>query len=261
MTNTVLLTIENNIATIAFNRPEQMNTYNDVMSKELLDVVKQVKLDTQVRAVVLRGMGNVFMAGGDLQYFHSNLPTISDCVHTLLHQLTVTIHDLQTMNKPVLAVTHGAVAGVGLSLMLAADLAITAKGTKFTTAYSKLGLTPDGGASYFLPRVVGMKKAMELFFLAEQFDADKALELGLVNWVVPMEELNSEAEKRLAVLANGPTQAYAGIKSLLMQTMSNRLLQQLESEAASFVNCTTTKDFHTGVKAFVKKSVPEFEGV
>jgi 2-(1,2-epoxy-1,2-dihydrophenyl)acetyl-CoA isomerase len=260
MTKTVLLTIENHIATITLNRPQQMNSYNDALSADLQAVVQEVARNNDVRAVLLCGAGDLFMAGGDLKYFHDNLDTISESVHQLLHQLTCTIHSLQSLQKPVLACVHGSVAGVGLSLMLAADLVIAAESTRFTTAYSKVGLSPDGGASYFLPRIVGTKKAMQLFFLSEQFDAKTAQELGLVNWVVPMEQLREQTQKIIEGLAQGPTQAFAGIKALVNQSSNTTLSQQLVSEGANFVRCTATKDFRLGVTAFLQKKPVVFEG-
>jgi 2-(1,2-epoxy-1,2-dihydrophenyl)acetyl-CoA isomerase len=260
MSKTVLLSKENHIATITLNRPQNMNSYNDEMSADLYRVTQQLMLDEDVRAVLLCGAGELFMAGGDLKYFHDNLSTLSKAVHPILQQLSYSINALQNMQKPVLASVHGSVAGVGLSLMLAADLVIAAEGTRFTTAYSKIGLSPDGGASYFLPRIVGTKKSMQLFMMSEQFDAKSAQELGLINWVVPKDELQKETQRIIDQLAKGPTQALAGIKSLVNQASTNNLTQQLTSEAASFVKCTTTNDFQSGVTAFVNKKPIVFEG-
>jgi 2-(1,2-epoxy-1,2-dihydrophenyl)acetyl-CoA isomerase len=260
MSDSVLLHIENHIATITLNRPQQMNTYNDQMSAALEQITTQVMLDENVRAVVLCGAGKLFMAGGDIAFFHEHLNSMSNVATKIIRQLNATIRALQTMPKPVIASVHGAVAGVGISLMLAADLIFAATETNFTTAYSNLGLSSDGGATYFLPRHVGTKKAMQLFLLAEKFNAQTAQELGLINWVVSTDILNTETTKLAQKLANGPTQAYAAVKKLVNQSHETTLSQQLEDEAIHFVQCSETKDFQAGVKGFMSKTPVVFEG-
>jgi len=260
MSDTVLLSIDNHIATITLNRPQQMNTFNHRMSEELEQITTQVMLNESIRVVVLRGAGRLFMAGGDIAFFHENLDKMPNSVVKIMRQLNATIQALQAMPKPVIASVHGSVAGVGISLMLAADLVIAAQETKFTTAYSNIGLSPDGGASYFLPRHVGTKKAMQLFLLAEIFDAKTAQDLGLINWIVSEIDLGSETDKLAERLANGPTQAYAALKKLVNQAHETTLAQQLENEIVQFVKCTETKDFQTGVQGFINKIPMDFKG-
>jgi 2-(1,2-epoxy-1,2-dihydrophenyl)acetyl-CoA isomerase len=260
MSDSVLLNIDNHIATITLNRPQQMNTYNDHMSETLEKMTTQVMFDENVRAVVLCGAGKLFMAGGDISFFHEHLGGMSTVVDKIICQLNATVRALQTMPKPVIASVHGSVAGVGISLMLAADLVISATDTKFTTAYSKVGLSSDGGATYFLPRHVGTKKAMQLFLLAEQFDAKAAQEMGLINWIVDGTALDLETTKLAQRLANGPTQAYASMKKLVNQSHESTLAQQLEQEAMHFVKCCETQDFQAGVKGFMSKTAVVFEG-
>lgn len=164
------------------------------------------------------------------------------------------------MPKPVLASIHGSVAGVGISLMMACDLIIAANTTQLTMAYSHLGISPDGGASFNLPRIVGTKKAMEWLLLSDRFNAESAKEYGLINWVVPEGELSIETQHIIQKLVNGPTQAYAHSKRLLNESWQNSLVIQLAKEADAFEFCTGTKDFKQGVSQFISKKKPEFLG-
>jgi 2-(1,2-epoxy-1,2-dihydrophenyl)acetyl-CoA isomerase len=155
---------------------------------------------------------------------------------------------------------HGAVAGAGVSLLAAADLAIAAADTKFTLAYSKIATSPDGGSTYFLPRIVGMRKTLELMMLSDTFDAATALDMGLVNWVVPASDLAAETAKLARRLANGPTVAYGEGKALVNRTFDRSLAAQLDAEAQGFARCARTRDLAEGVTAFVEKRKPEFKG-
>lgn len=260
MTNTVLLSIENSIAVITFNRPEAMNCYNDVMAEEFAAVTNQVRLDRSVRAVLLRGAGHLFMAGGDIHYFHRGLKQMPGPVMAIVSRLSVAIDNLMTMPKPVLACVHGSVAGVGVGIMLAADLVIAAESTKFNLAYTGIGAAPDGGTTYALPRVVGAKKAMELLLLSEVFDAKTALAYGMINWAVADDQLQQATDKILRRLANGPTQSYAQAKSLVNQSWDNGLHTQLQAEGKAFEICSVSQDFANGVSGFLEKKRPQFTG-
>ncbi|MCW5589961.1 MAG: enoyl-CoA hydratase/isomerase family protein [Legionellales bacterium] len=260
MTETVTLEINQHIATLTFNRPHVMNAYNDEMAETLACLTTEVRLNPAIRAVCLQGAGKLFMAGGDLTYFQKNLPHIEQTVASLMPQVLTSIENLQRMNKPVIARVHGAVAGIGLSFMLACDLVIAANNTKFTTAYSKIGLSPDGGMSYFLPRLVGEKKAMELFLLGDTFDAATALHYGLINWAVEETSLTEFTQHVLTRLAAGPTQAFAHIKQLVNGNSHYSLSEQLQREATGFATCAKTDDFNQGLKAFLTKQTPQFEG-
>jgi 2-(1,2-epoxy-1,2-dihydrophenyl)acetyl-CoA isomerase len=162
------------------------------------------------------------------------------------------------MDKPVIAVVHGAVAGFGLSLMLACDFALAADNAYFTMAYCHIGLSPDGGATWSLPRLVGLRKATELALLGERFDARTAATLGLVNRVVPLAELNREAELLAARLAAGPAAALARTKALLQSSFDHSLDQQLGAEKRAFAACAAEPDFAEGLAAFAEKRQARF---
>jgi 2-(1,2-epoxy-1,2-dihydrophenyl)acetyl-CoA isomerase len=167
---------------------------------------------------------------------------------------------LRRAAKPVLASVHGAVAGAGISLLAAADLALAAADAKFTLAYSRIAASPDGGSTYFLPRLIGVRRALEMALLSDTFDAHTAREIGLVNWVVSAAELAAETEKIAGRLASGPTVAYGETKALVNQSFDNTLERQLEAEAQAFARCARTADLAEGVTAFVEKRKPNFEG-
>jgi len=260
MSSTVKLEKQGSIATITFNRPDKMNSFNLAMADDMEAVTEDVMLDDKIRAVILKGEGKLFMAGGDLKYFAENLKTMPAGILHIIRQLKSSMFNLRNMNKPVLAAVHGSVAGVGVSFMLAADLVIAADDTKFTLAYTGIGTSPDGGVSYMLPRLVGTKKAMELMMLSELFDAKTALQHGLINWVAPGDQLFDQVNAIATRLANGPTKAFANVKRLVNHTWDNSFETQCELEALSFAECSATQDFTAGVSAFVSKKKPEFVG-
>lgn len=260
MPETLLFSVKDHIATITFNRPIAMNTFNNAMGEELESLTEFVKNDPTIKAVILNGSGDLFMAGGDIRFFSEKLETMPAGVMKIVRTLNASIMNLMQMPKPVLASVHGSVAGVGVSLMMACDLAIAAENTKFTLAYSGIGITPDGGASYNLPRLVGTKKAMEWMLLSDIFDADTALNFGLINWKVPANKLVDETQKIISRFAKGPTQAYARSKLLINESWQNSLETQLEKEGRAFEACSTTQDFKVGITSFLKKQKPEFIG-
>jgi len=257
---TLQFSVKDQIATLTFNRPEAMNSFNQAMAHELKNITQQIKQDNNIRAVILNGAGKLFMAGGDLKFFYDSLDTMPKGVLDLVRALNTSILNLTTMPKPVIASVHGSVAGAGMSLMMACDLVMVANDTKFTLAYSGIGVSPDGGATYHLPRLVGRKKAMEWLLLSNVFDAQTALHYGLINWVVPAEKLTEETEKLAKKLAHGPTKTYAHIKRLINSTSDMNLETQLEEEGFAFEFCTTTEDFKSGVTGFLQKKIPEFVG-
>ena len=218
-----------------------------------------------MRCVVLRGAGDHFMAGGDIKGFHGRLAETtpverSGHFRAKIHGLHPAIAAIRRMPKPVVASLRGAAAGFGLSLALATDLAIAAEDAYFTLAYCRIGTSPDGGSSFHLPRLVGLRKAMEIALLGDRFDAETAHSLGLVNWVVPSAELEAETAKLAGRLALGPGVALGETKALLNASLGNALEAQLALEAESFASCAATQDFAEGVTAFVEKRHAKFQG-
>ena len=259
MSEVVKLSVAEGIATIVLNRPHVMNAMDAEMMQQLRPVTEAVEKDPLVRSVILRGEGEAFMAGGDIAVFHKHLVELPEVIVTWGRQMHAAFLALRRMGKPVLASVHGAVAGAGFSLMCAADLAIAAADTRFTLAYTNIGASPDGGSTFFLPRLVGYKTAMEMILLPDRFDAETAYRHGLVNWVVPPEKLAPETLRIAQRLAAGPTRAYAEAKKLLNQPL--KLLEdQMEQELQAFARCASGADLQEGVTAFIQKRRPVFTG-
>lgn len=260
MSDSVRLEVAAGIATIVLNRPQVMNAMDGAMMARLREVAEQVQEDAEVRAVILRGAGPAFVAGGDVGMMKANLERMPELVVRIGRDMHLAFTTLRRMPKPVLASVHGACAGAGIGLLAACDLAIAADDTKFTVAYTRIGTCPDGGVSHWLPRLVGYKKAMELMLLSDAFDAAAALDLGLINAVVPAAQLPEETDRIARRLAEGPTIAYAEAKALVNRGFEAGVEGQMDEELRSFARCARTADFAEGVNAFVEKRKPRFAG-
>ena len=258
--NPVLLDRAGAVATITLNRPALLNALNGELAQQLYAAVQTCAVDDAVRCVVLRGAGRGFMAGGDIKNFRERLNAPGGPTEFLFEPFHGAITLLRSMPKPVIASLHGPVAGAGVSLALAPDLAIAAESTIFTLAYARIGTSPDGGSTYFLPRVVGLRRALEIALLADNFDARQALDWGIVNRVVPDEQIAEETTKLAERLANGPTAAYAKAKALLNSSLEQGLTAQLTAEEELFRASTQTSDFAEGINAFLDKRTPSFLG-
>lgn len=260
LTESIIFTQEGHIAVLTLNRPEHMNMLNQQMLNRLEHLIGKIKNDSHVRVVVIRATGDTFMAGSDLYEVYQELDfAISEMPH-LVRQMNSIILTLREMDKPVVAAVHGLVAGVGMSLMLAADLVIASDATQFSMGYCNVGTSPAAGLSFHLPRLVGNKKSLELLFLSDVFDAVKAEKLGLINWVVPIEEMTYHTRKLVETLVNGPMVAFAQTKQLIHSSSQNKLSTQMELEVESFVKTIHSRDFKSAVKAYVNKRQVEFEG-
>ncbi len=258
--NTINYTQDYQVAKLTFNRPEKMNAFNMQMAKQLEEIISKIKADPNIRVVVLRGAGEVFMAGNDLLEFYEEFETFSAEALSIIRYFNSTILALREMEKPVVSIVHGLVTGTGMSLMLASDLVIASKATQFSLGFNRVATTPAGGVSFILPRLVGSKKALELLLMSETFDAETAYSYGLINWVIPPEELNEKVSSTINYLVNGPSLAFAQTKQLINSSWQNKVTTQLELEAESFLRSVNSRDFKTAVRAFVNKREPEFEG-
>ncbi|MDB6062935.1 MAG: paaG [Verrucomicrobiaceae bacterium] len=256
----VLLDISEGIATIRFNRPDSLNAVDVEMACLFRDLVAQVVANSAVRVIVLAGNGRAFVAGGDLGYFRSAGENAPQAARELIAPMHAAVELLINAPQPVIGSLHGAVAGAGMSLAAAVDLAIAADNAIFNLAYIKIGNSPDCGASWTLPRVLGLRKAMEIALLAEAIDANEAHRIGLVNRVVPLDKLAEETAKIASKLAKSAPAGIASTKRLLNAGFQNSLHQQLGHEADSFASNAGTHDFREALDAFFEKRKPEFQG-
>lgn len=245
------------VAHIRFNRPQALNAIDRDMAAAFARACKEVQADAAVRAVLLSGEGRAFMAGGDIGEMRADPARAAEELIAGMHG---GIRRLAALDAPVICAVQGAVAGGGLGLMLACDLALAAEGTRLSVAYPAIGASCDCSTSWSLPRVLGLRKAMELALLGDTVDAAQALQLGLVNRVVPAAQLDAEALALVQRLAQGPTRALGSIKKLLRSAAQHSLDEHLDVEAAGFIACTNTGDFHEGTRAFAEKRAPQFQG-
>lgn len=248
------------IVTITMNRPEVLNAIDVALARAMNAAIVPLRTDARVRCVVLKGAGRAFVAGGDLSRFAEDFDKAADVADELLDALHPVAETLRAIDAPVIAAVHGAVAGAGLSLMCSCDLVIAAQGTRFLMAYDRVGAAPDFGGTYFLPRVLGMRRAAQLLFMSETLDADAALEAGLVNRVVPADQLAATSQEMARKIASGPTRAYGQYKRLADRSFERELHDQLEAERAAFKAATKTEDFREGAGAFLAKRPVVFRG-
>jgi 2-(1,2-epoxy-1,2-dihydrophenyl)acetyl-CoA isomerase len=262
MNDPVLLSRDGPVATLTLNRPDVLNVLDAALAEALVAHTAAIAADDSLRVVVLRGAGRHFMAGGDIRTFGESLADPPGererAFRELIGRLHPAIENLHRMPHPVVARVQGAVAGFGLSLMCACDLVVAADDAYFAGAYRHIGVTPDGGGTWSLPRIVGARRAMEIFLLGERFGAADALRMGIVNKVVPAGELDGTVEAMVRSLASGPVQALRNTKRLIRESLGRSLSEQLHAEALSFAQCTATPDFAEGIAAFLAKRPPEF---
>lgn len=252
------------IVILTLNRPETLNAMNDPMMAEFERLLMTVEADPDVRAVVLTGAGRGFSSGGDQKRERSiegqEAFFAGDLGGSLVERLNRCVLRLQRLPKPVIGCINGVAAGAGCNLALATDLRIAADTARFVEAFTRVGLVPDAGGTYFLPRLVGTAKAMELVLLAEIIDAQEALRIGLVNWVVPAEQLAAATQQLAERLAQGPTVAYGLAKTGLYQGSQMSLEDVLNMEARNQSVVSRTQDRVEGVAAFREKRTPRFIG-
>ena len=245
------------IVTLRFHRPGALNAVDVPMAQALRDAARALAQDASVRCVVLCGAGKGFMAGGDLATLRAD-PVQG--ARALLEPLNEAATLLAQLDAPVIAQVHGVAAGAGLSLMLQADFVLAADNARFNLAYINLGTSCDVGASWALPRLVGLRNALEIALMGDTLTAPDALRLGLVNRVVPAQHLDTAADALIERIAHGPTLAYGAMKRLMRASFDRDLDTQLIAETAAFAGCAATEDMRTGIEAFYAKKPPVFEG-
>jgi 2-(1,2-epoxy-1,2-dihydrophenyl)acetyl-CoA isomerase len=248
------------VATIRMNRPERMNAYNLEMGETLLSAVSMASVDPSVRCIVLTGEGKAFSAGGDVEF----MATFREEGHGKFLDLAIRLHaliaSLRKAPKPVIAAVNGVAAGAGFSMALACDVAVATASARFTLGYQNIGLSPDGGMTFFLARALGTQRAMEMTLFSKVLSAEQAAAWGLVQQVFPDADFAAQTAALASLLAAGPTLAYARAKELYNRALSQPLETQLEEERQSIARSATTHDFREGVRAFLEKRPARFEG-
>ena len=256
--STILFEVKNNVARITMNRPEAANALNAEMGKDLMHAALRCSEDSNIRAVVLTGTGRMFSGGGDLKSFAAHgddTPYHLKEVTTYLH---AAISRFTRMDAPLIAAVNGTAAGAGMSLCCFCDLVLAGESAKFTMAYTRVGLTPDGSSTYFLPRIVGLKRALELTLTNRLLSAQEAMEWGIVTRVVPDANLQTEADTLAAQLAAGATGAFGAAKRLLHSGFSETLETQMELESQAIAARVRTADGQEGIAAFLEKRAAKF---
>ena len=250
------------VATIRLNNPARLNALSATMTEELLEVLEGMAKDRSVRAILLTGEGRGFSSGADLTalqdpYLKGERPKLSFFLKEGYNRL---IPLLTETPKPVVAAINGVVAGAGVSLALACDYRVASEDASFSMAFVRIGLIPDAGSSYLLPRTVGAARALELAMLSEKVTAERALEIGLVNRVVPAEKLMDEARELCRGLAGQPTAAIGLTKRMFQEASRLSLRETLDREAEVQDEAAATNDHLEGVLAFLEKREPVFTG-
>jgi len=264
MSQDLICSVAEGIARMTFNRPDARNAMTGPMIQEMLAFCRGIENDPNVRCLSITGAGEHFMAGGDVKGF---MPVIDQPAELLRSNFEQRSFDaaplwviLERMPKAVVCSVRGFSAGAALSFVAGSDLTIASDNAKFLLAHVGLGLCPDAATTYHLPRTVGVKVAKQLAFFGDRFDAQEALRIGLVNWVVPDAELDAKTEEILQRLALAPSISIAQSKRLMNQALGNTISEQLTEEGIGVGNCAVSEDLKEGVRAFVEKRKPQFRG-
>ncbi|WP_375194455.1 enoyl-CoA hydratase/isomerase family protein [Sphingobium sp.] len=254
----ITLDIEDGIAWLTLARPEKRNSVDPEFAFRLHELAERCAADQQIRCVVLTGSGKFFCVGGDIDAFSAAGEDAEAAVGSLARSFHAGIHRLATMEKPLVTAINGPAAGAGLSLAILGDIALAAASAHFTSAYSAVGLTPDGGASWWLPRLIGMRRAQEMLLTNRRIGAEEAAHIGLVTRVVTDDALHAEASTVASALAKGPVRALARCRALLVESANTDFLTQLDREATSIAQSAGAAEGREGVAAFLAKRSPRF---
>jgi 2-(1,2-epoxy-1,2-dihydrophenyl)acetyl-CoA isomerase len=252
--------LDDAVATITLNRPDDANAFNLELASELAGAAMLCQRNSHIRAVVLTANGKLFCAGGDLASMAGAGEKVDLALKGLTDQCHAAFSTLMRMRAPVIVAVNGAAAGIGLSLALVGDITIASEKASFTMAYTAAGLSPDGGATYLLPRAIGYKRAMEMMITNRRVSAAEALDWGLVNEVVAPEALLAAAHNQANRLAQGATDAYGSVKTLLLSGFSESLETQMALEALTIGKNAKGADGQEGISAFLHKRRPVFKG-
>ena len=247
------------IARIVLNRPDAANGIDSLLASELKQAARQCDADPRLKVVILSANGRFFCAGGDLREMQSHGDAIGDAAQALADDFHAAISTLSRMQAALIVAVNGTAAGGGFSLALVGDIVLAAESARFTMAYTRAGLCPDGASSYFLPRLVGLRKAQELMLTNPTLDAHQACEMGMVTRVVADAELQAEAERLATELAAGARLSTAYVKKLLLASAVNDLEAQMQLEGQLLSRCADSPDGREGIKAFFEKRRPEFD--
>jgi 2-(1,2-epoxy-1,2-dihydrophenyl)acetyl-CoA isomerase len=252
--------LEGGVAHVRLVRADARNAIDRLWVAEFDAAVTAVEADPGVRAVLISAIGPAFTVGGDLAHFATDLDRLAPELDDLITVYHGTLVRLAGFPAPVVCAVHGAAAGGGLGLLWCSDVVIAADDAVLATGFGELALSGDGGSSWFLPRLVGMRRAKDIALFNRVLRADEALEWGLVTRVVPRDELEAEALETATRLAAGPTVAYGEIRRLLLRSLSADLADQLEAERVAIIRCGKTADAREGITAFLARRPPKFEG-
>ena len=257
----LLISQDNSVLTITMNRPEVLNAFNDTMLEELNEAIEAAAQDDTVRCIVITGAGRGFGSGQDLKDLAAvGSTTETGKVSEHLQKYHRLINAIRHMPKPVIAAVRGVAAGISCNLALACDMRIAADDARFIEAFARIGLVPDGGGGYFLPRLVGFGKALELAMLADEVSGPEAERIGLVNKCVPPAEFESATKTFAQRLAQGPTRTYGLIKELMNKSLESDLQSSLRLEGELQDIAFETADHREGVAAFLQKRPARFTG-
>lgn len=249
------------VAVVRLNRPDAANSLNVPMAEELVKVATHCDSNPEIRCVVFTGQGKMFSAGGDLHSFAAQGAGMAEYMRYATTGLHAAISRFARMNAPYLVAVNGVAAGAGFSMAISGDMIFAAESAKFTMAYTKAGVSPDGSSTYFLPRLVGHAKAMQLILMNDVLNAQQALEWGLVNEVVADDQLMTRVMEVAHQLAAGPTLAYGESKRLIADSLSNTLETQMEFETRAIAGLArASSDTVNAIEAFTQKQKPEFKG-
>jgi 2-(1,2-epoxy-1,2-dihydrophenyl)acetyl-CoA isomerase len=255
--STILFDVKEGLATITLNRPEKYNAFKREMALLMQQKLDECKRD-EIRCVIITGNGKAFSSGQDLEeVVDPNGPEIEVIVGEHYNPIISRIRNLE---KPVVAIVNGVAAGAGANIALACDVVVASRSASFIQAFSKIGLIPDSGGTFFLPRLVGWQKASALMMLGDKIPAEEAERMGMIYKVFNDETFKEDSLKIASTLANMPTKGLAFTKSLLNKSFTNDVEKQLEDEEVYQKKAGTTKDYKEGVQAFLEKRKPKFTG-